>query len=375
MGSIAPPTTPTTPVQPAPPYEIQISTGPGPGFGIQNYDYNSIYAGNTFSAIDNLTKLHGRHTFKAGVEIRRIQLNQHYGEHGTVTFSSLNALAANQVKKASLTGALPVNDLRKNWFIGYVQDEFKVRPNFTLNLGARYTVFQLFHEAHGKANPFDFATCGPQGFCGVGASFGQQNYGDFDPRVALAWSPVQDRKTIVRAGFGTYHEDGQLDDQNLPAKNEIPSYSLTNVTYPVAPYLTGSGTLSPNAEQRDRKDTYVEQWNASVQRELPANLVGYDYLHGKPWRASAGNQRGEPDQSGYGDCAISGLCPRHWLARVDRRQLIQWPLRVCAAAVREWAPVGGKLRVYARDRQRLQWQRGWRRDIAAEPILLVLRVG
>jgi hypothetical protein len=255
-------------------YEIAISTGPGPGFGIQNYDYNSIYVGNTFSAIDNLTKLHGRHTFKAGVEIRRIQMNQHYGEHGTVTFSSLNALAANQVKKASLTGALPVNDLRKNWFIGYVQDEFKVRPNFTLNLGTRYTVFQIFHEAHGKANPFDFDTCGPQGFCGVGASFGRQNYGDFDPRVALAWSPVQDRKTIVRAGFGTYHEDGQLDDQNLPAKNEVPSYSLTNVTYPVTPYFTGSGTLSPNAEQRDRKDTYVEQWNASVQRELPANLVG-----------------------------------------------------------------------------------------------------
>jgi hypothetical protein len=205
-------------------YEIEISTGPGPGFGIQNYNYNSIYVGNTFSWIDNLTWLHGRQTFKAGVEIRHIQLNQHYGEHGAVTFSSLQALAGNKVKKATLTGALPVNDLRKNWFIGYAQDEFKVRPNFTLNLGLRYTVFQIFHEAHGKANPFDFDTCGPQGFCGVGASFGQQNYGDVDPRVALAWSPVQDRKTIVRAGFGMYHEDGQLDDQNLPAKNEVPSY-------------------------------------------------------------------------------------------------------------------------------------------------------
>ena len=254
-------------------YEIEISTGPGPGFGIQNYNYNSIYVGNTFSWIDNLTWLHGRHTFKAGVEIRHIQLNQHYGEHGAVTFSSLQALATNKAKRATLTGALPVNDLRKNWFVGYAQDEWKVRPNFTLNLGLRYTVFQIFHEAHGKANPFDFDTCGPQGFCGVGASFGQQNYGDVDPRVALAWSPVQDRKTIVRAGFGTYHEDGQLDDQNLPAKNEIPSYSVTNVTYPPSSYFT-RGTLSPNAEQRDRKDTYVEQWDLSVQRELPANIVG-----------------------------------------------------------------------------------------------------
>jgi hypothetical protein len=257
-------------------YEIAIATGPGPGFGIQNYNYNSIYVGNTFSAIDNLTKLHGRQTFKAGVEIRRIQLNQHSGEHGTVTFSTVEDLAANNVAKASLTGALPINDLRKNDYFAYVQDEFKWRRDLTLNLGLHYTIFDLFHEAHGKADPFDFATCGPQGFCGVGASFGHQNYGDIDPRVAFAWTPRNHGQTVIRAGFGMYHEDGQLDDQNLPAKNEVPSYSATSssnspLSYPV---VFGTGTLSPNAEQRDRKDTYVEQWSASVQRELPANFVG-----------------------------------------------------------------------------------------------------
>ncbi|MGC2399410.1 MAG: carboxypeptidase regulatory-like domain-containing protein [Acidobacteriaceae bacterium] len=254
-------------------YQIALSTGPGPGFGTQNYDYNSIYVGNTFSGIDNVTLLHGRHTLKAGAELRRVQLNQHYGEHGTVTFSTLQQLAANKATRATLSGALPVNDLRKFVILGYVQDEFKVRSNFTLNLGARYTVFQLFHEAHGKANPFDFDTCGPQGFCGVGAGFGQQNYGDFDPRVGVIWSPAQSGKTILRGGFGMYHEDGQLDDQNLPAKNEIPSYSVRNVTYPPNSYFTGSGTISPNAEQRNRKDTYVEQWSFSVQREMPQNFV------------------------------------------------------------------------------------------------------
>ncbi len=260
-------------------YQVAVSGGPGPGFGTQNYNYNSIYVGNTFSGIDNVTLFRGRQTIKAGVEVRRVQLNQNYGEHGTVTFSSLNKLAANQVAKASLTGALPVNDLRKYDIFGYVQDEFKVRPNFTLNLGARYTVFQLFNEAHGKANPFDFATCGPQGFCGIGASFGQQNYGDFDPRVSLAWSPERNPNTIVRAGFGMYHEDGQLDDQNLPAKNEIPSYSVKNVKYPVGSYFTGPGTISPNAEQRDRKDSYTEQWDLSIQQELPSSFLGtFSYM-------------------------------------------------------------------------------------------------
>jgi hypothetical protein len=255
-------------------YQIAISgADAGPGFGNLNYAYNTVYVGNTFSAIDNLTWLHGRHTLKAGFEIRPVQLNQHYGEHGTVTFANIVNLGKNIVSKASLTGALPVNDLRKTDYYEYAQDEYKVRPNLTLNLGVRYSIFQLFSEAHGKANPFDFATCGAQGFCGVGASFGQQNYGDIDPRIGLAWSPAQSGgKTIVRAGFGTYHEDGQLDDQNLPAKNEIPSYSVKNVSYPVDSYLKPN-TVSPNAEQRDRKDTYTEQFDLSVQQELPDNFV------------------------------------------------------------------------------------------------------
>jgi hypothetical protein len=265
-------------------YQVAIATGPGPGFVTENYNYSSIYVGNSFSGLDNLTWAYGRHTFKAGVEFRYIQLNQEYGQHGTLTFSTVESLAGNAIKKAKLTGALPVNGLRKNDYFVYAQDEYKWRPDLILNLGVRYTVFDLFNEAHGKANPFDFATCGPQGFCGVGASFGQQNYGDIDPRVALAWTPRKGGEAVIRGGFGIYHEDGQLDDQNLPAKNEVPSYSATGssssplsycppTTCPTAvPF--GTGTLSPNAEQRNRKDSYVEQWSFSAQRELPANFVG-----------------------------------------------------------------------------------------------------
>src|ERR1700733_7613590 len=47
-------------------YQIAIATGPGPGFVTENYSYNSIYAGNTFSGIDNFTWTHGKQTFKAG---------------------------------------------------------------------------------------------------------------------------------------------------------------------------------------------------------------------------------------------------------------------------------------------------------------------
>ena len=150
-------------------------------------------------------------------------------------------------------------------------------------------------------------------FCGVGASFGQQNYGDIDPRVGLVWSPDGGGKTVVRAGFGTYHEDGQLDDQNLPAKNEIPSYSVKStksmqVSYPDDSFFTGPGALSPNAEQRDRKDSYVEQWDFSVERELPSNFVStISYMGSHGVHLLETNLVNLLD-SGNRDCAISGLC-------------------------------------------------------------------
>jgi len=257
------------------PYAVSVS-----GFTTLNNNRFSLGVGNSFSEIDNLTWVKGRHTVKAGVEVRRIQLNQGNTEAGTIAFASTSAFAADQVSTASLNGTLPVNGLRKTQYYGYVQDEFKVNSNLTLNLGARYSFFNIFHEVEGRADPFDFATCGPQGFCGVGASFGQPNYGDIDPRIAIAWSPTHSGHTVIRTGYGLYHEDGQLDDQNLPISNEVFAYSLSNKTiptlsYPITPFLADTtGIISPRDDDRRRKDTYVEQWGLSVQQQLPADFVG-----------------------------------------------------------------------------------------------------
>jgi hypothetical protein len=287
-------------------YQIAVQNGaPGPGMMTANYRYVSIYVGNSISANDNLTWTHDRHTLKFGTEYRYVQMNQEHGFNGKITFNTIETLGTDTVKKASLKDPLPVNGLRKNDVFLYAQDEYKVRPNLTLNLGVRYTIFGLFDEKNGQAVPFDFATCGPdartsmaQGYCPEGFSFGNQNYGDVDPRVGFAWTPKFSEKTVIRGGFGINHEDGQLDDQNLPAGNIVTSYSASGTkTVPIS--FTGgngssttcnsmvtnlgasdqacafvAGTYSPSAEQRDRKDTYVEQWSFSAQRELPADFVG-----------------------------------------------------------------------------------------------------
>jgi len=260
-------------------YAISVS-----GLTSLNNGRVSTGVGNSFSWLDDVTWVKGRNVIKGGIEVRRIQMNQGSSSYGTISYSSLASFAANQANKASITGEYPVNGLRKTQFFGYVQDEFKWRPTFTLNLGVRYSYFGIFHEVQGRGNPFDFGTCGPQGYCGVGASFGPPNYGDFDPRISFAWAPAKyEGKTVIRAGFGIYHEDGQLDDQNIPDKNEVLSYALTpkncpGLGYPIALDAQGNpvcsqGTNSPAAEQRDRKDSYVTQWGASVEQALPSNFV------------------------------------------------------------------------------------------------------
>ena len=256
------------------PYAISVS-----GLTTLNNDRFSIGVGNSFSEIDNLTWAKRRHTIKAGIEVRRIQLNQGNTQAGTIAFASLASFDANQVSTASLNGALPVNGLRKTQYFGYMQDEWNLSTGFTFNLGIRYSFFNIFHEVEGRANPFDFATCGPQGFCGVGASFGQPNYGDIDPRIAFSWAPTKSGSSVIRAGYGLYHEDGQLDDQNLPISNEVFAYSLSNKTipnlsYPITPFLSNTtGIVSPRDDDRLRKDTYVDEWGVSVQQQLPVDFV------------------------------------------------------------------------------------------------------
>jgi hypothetical protein len=236
--------------------------------------------GNSYSWLDNVTWVTGKHVIKAGAEVRRIQMNQGSSTNGKITFPTVDALVNNQVSSASLTGAQPILGLRKTQVYGYIQDEFKMRSNLTLNLGTRYSFFDIFHEADGRSNPFDFATCGPQGFCGVGASFGQPNYADIDPRVAFAWAPGKfGSKTVIRGGFGMYHEDGQLDDQNLPNSNIVLRYSLSSkstpgLRFPIDPFLADTtGIVSPRAQDRRRKDTYVTQWGLSLQQALPSEVV------------------------------------------------------------------------------------------------------
>lgn len=256
------------------PYAVNVS-----GFSALNAGNSSDQDGTTFSWLDNLSWTHGRHLIKAGVNIRRIQMNEGNSSTGTLTYTALANFTDNNLDSATSVSNLPLKRMRKTQEAGFIQDEYKLRPNLTLNAGLRYEYFSVFHESTGRALPFDFVTCG--GFCPANAPFYFPTRGGFDPRLGLAWAPsALHGKTVIRAGYGIYHEDGQLDDQNFPTANDVASYSLTrgkqfpDLSYPIAPFLVNAtGVLTPKDLYRHRKDMYAQDWSLSVQHSLSSSMM------------------------------------------------------------------------------------------------------
>jgi hypothetical protein len=254
------------------------------GFATLAEDYTKEQVGQSESLNDTVTWTRGYHTLKFGAELKFPWFNEQNSVDGTANFLSPSAFLANQLNTFQTTAALPDKGMRKYHVAGYAQDEWKASKNLTINYGLRYNYFAPFHEVHNSANPFDIADCG--GYCGMGADFYHPNYLSFDPRVSVAFAPESlGGNTVFRAGFGTFHGEVQLGDEDSPVVNTEPSTLLTSgrqsdgssvqYSYPVDPALTPSTglALTPRSMARNHPDSYVEQWTASIQQALPSQTI------------------------------------------------------------------------------------------------------
>jgi hypothetical protein len=251
------------------------------GFTTLNQSNLLIEDGTSFSVIDNLAITRGRHALKIGGEIRRA----HVGvadpafDSISVTYANRQALLDNKVDSVSITGGSEVLGTRKTYYYAYVQDDFKVQPNLTLNLGLRYEYYGVNREVKDRYRVFDLYAC--RGFCPQGTPWYFPDRNNFDPRIGIAWSPkALNGKTVIRTGAGIYHGPGQIDDVNTALDNFAERLSLTaleapGLSYPVEPFLGRARDVgvTPRSLQRDRRDLYSIQWGLSIQQELPAAFI------------------------------------------------------------------------------------------------------
>ena len=245
--------------------------------------------------VDSFTTVRGSHTLKAGVEAKRLLLDLWAAPTYSLNYATVAAFIDNQLNTASGSGGKPARTQVKTEYFGYIQDEWKIKPNLTANIGLRYDFFNEFKEGRGRTLGFSLKDCG--GYCQFGLPFGNPDTTNFAPRVSLAWSPKRwQDKTVIRVGAGIFYGDGQEGDQQSPVTNQSWSYSLTAATTPnlVFPIYVDPNNLpytAPADYNRNRRSEMFQEWTAQVQQLLPGGWtaqVGYlgiqaDHLSSKSY--------------------------------------------------------------------------------------------
>jgi hypothetical protein len=249
----------------------------------------SISNPTSYSLLNNWSFTKGRHTLKAGLEIRRVLFNQNNAPSQSLIYTRPVNFASNQLDTLNVASGIPMHGMDKTNYAGYVQDEWKAQPNLTLTAGLRYEYYGVLHEIYGRDQPFDPTTCG--GFCPLGVPFWLPIYDDVEPRLSAAWSPKAFHgKTVIRTGWGIYKGEGQISDLSNANENLQYRFSLTRLNFPSLSFPAESlfpqailQSTTPRAQQRRREDPTVGQWGLQVQTELPSSFVldsGYIASHG-----------------------------------------------------------------------------------------------
>lgn len=251
--------------------------------------------------IDSLNYSTGNHNAKFGGEFRIVRLKTDRLGGTSYTFSNLNNFLSGTLQQTQFlgdlsstspfTGVSGERQAEQEYYIVYGQDEWKVRPNFTLSYGLRYEYYTPLREKNNGQVLFDIMTGRLRDPSQDAFKSSKTNFG---PRIAMTYSPLPNsngffggNKSVFRAGFGIYYGPGQVEDQIQPIESDrISSTDTANTAFTgniAADNIRISNNFinNPNNRQyqpRAYSSDYevperIYQYSFSYQQELPYNLV------------------------------------------------------------------------------------------------------
>ena len=314
----------------------KTTAGIPPGFTHHNWDSIQFY--------DDAFWTRGKHSLKFGFALERMRYDPFslYLPTGLLRFNGSKtkseglSVANNNLadfltnQPASLEGGLPPGvsprGFRQTLFGGYIQDDWKLRGNLTLNLGLRYEMTTVLNEVNGKTTGLrsmsdPLPVCGTSaptatntvygkpGCAGVGPIFtSNPTRFNFEPRIGFAYDPKGDGKTAIRGGFAIFdvlplpgyffanswmpffltgtvaNNAGTPWKLGTPPNQAGSAFSYFGpVNQPGCNSPLGNCTLTASYNEPNPSRNYVEQWNINVQRQLTSTLtasVGYVGSHG-----------------------------------------------------------------------------------------------
>ncbi|SEG16406.1 Carboxypeptidase regulatory-like domain-containing protein [Bryocella elongata] len=259
-----------------------------------------------------LTTTRGRHSLQAGGDFRRQEYNelQQSNPRGTFTFTGAATSATGATSTTSGsdladflvgtpdTSALAYGNadkyLRQSVSDLYVNDDWRVRPELTLNVGFRWEYGSPITELKGRLVNLDLAkdfsssapvlANAPKGSVTgttYPSSLVQPDKHGFEPRVALAWRPIPASTLVVRAGYGIYDDTSvylaaaQSMSQQAPLSTSLSVQRSSTCPLTLANgFLNCTGTTADTyAVDPNLRVGYVQSWQVSAQRDMPFALV------------------------------------------------------------------------------------------------------
>jgi len=249
---------------------------------------------NSYQAYDDLFLTKGKNSFKFGFSFERMQYDvlSQVRRNGSFNFPSLAGFLQDQPTNVLLLDPAFRKETgsRDSLFGGYFQDDWKVRPNLTLNLGVRYEFLTLPTEAHdgfGVIPNFFSSTTTPVKTLWATNPTSK----NFDPRVGFSWDPTGSGRTAIRAGFGifdvlplpyVYTIGNSL---TLPFSLQTGSSNLPQGSFPSgALAVVGFNPKKAGVRYVDQHPprSYAMNWNLNIQHEISRNvtaMVGYVGSH------------------------------------------------------------------------------------------------
>jgi hypothetical protein len=242
---------------------------------------------NLYTESDQVTFTHGKHLFQFGGWLQQVQANDSLiqDQYGQASFTNLQTFLQGTVSTYTYAPAQTPMSWRSIEGAFYAEDAIKVTSSWELRVGFRGESTNGWNEAYDRASNYLFDSSGViETQPAVGGSAFAVNNAKFlpSPRIGTAWSPFASKKTVIRAGFGTYH--ALLDnlsyrlDQNGPFNTVFAVKNLPFST--IAPGATYSGAkVIPSGVQPDLKTPTVESWSVKIEQEIFANTsLGVSYI-------------------------------------------------------------------------------------------------
>src|SRR6267378_7182479 len=187
----------------APPRVISSGLNTTPGFAPPTFSY----VWEAFQLYDDAFLTKGLHSIKFGFGVERDHLNEttSTGDYlGTFRFGAISNLLTNRPGNVvgSVPGFVTPRYMRLTIVGAYLQDDWRFRPNLTLNLGLRYEMSTVLTEKKGKLTNLPTLDAAQPNL--GDPYFSNPTLRNFEPRIGFAWDPFRNGKTAVRGGFGMF---------------------------------------------------------------------------------------------------------------------------------------------------------------------------